>query len=154
MKKNQKEIVSFMSVCLVLLLFVGCSGLGMSTADQHALLKQRLDSYIAARKKSDFKQLRQLYLEPEKVHRSTVIIKDSKVVAIEISADGQKAATRLENQIQIMGFTFEKVPNTVNWVWNENNWFIEIKDTSAYPLVQKIQLQPSGKTSNAVKERK
>jgi len=152
MKKYRKQIACLLSACLVLLLLAACSGLEMSRADKNILLKQRLDTYLSARKKLDYKQLRLLYLEPETVHRSTVTVKESRVVALEISADGRRAATKVENKIQIMGFTFDKVPNTINWVWNENNWFIEVKEASAYPLAPKNQMQPSGKKSDSVKE--
>ena len=144
MKMYQKQVTGICSLLLALLLFSACNGLGGNPADKNVLLKQRLDSYIEARKKNDLGKLRQLYLEPENVKRGNIIVKESTVVAITIADDGLQAETKIENQIQAMGFTFDKVPLLLEWVWENDNWYIKPSQSAMNPFVKK---KSSGKAT-------
>ena len=137
MKKYQKIIFSICTVMLAAFLFCACNGLGGKSADKNVLLKQRLDSYIEARKKNDLGKLRQLYLESQSVKRSNIVIKESTILTIIIADDGLQAETKIENKIQAMGFTFDKIPLLLNWVWEKDNWYIKPSKSVMNPFLKK-----------------
>ena len=150
MKKYQKKAACICSIMLVLALLIlsACSGLGSKPSDKRVLLKQRLDSYIKARKSNDLSELRRLYLEPENVKRGNIVVKDSTIVAINVAADGLQAETKIENKIQAMGFTFNKVPLLLQWVWEKDNWYIKPSQSAINPFIKK---KSSEKTDTVTK---
>ncbi len=137
MKIYQKRVTWFCVILLGAFLFTACNGLGGKPVDKNVLLKQRLDSYIEARKKNDFNQLRQLYLEPERVKMGNIVVKESAIVAIKIADDGLQAETKIENKIKVMGFTFSKVPLLLNWVWKTDDWYIKPSASAINSFVKK-----------------
>ncbi len=138
MVKQQKNLIYLVLVMLISLLFTSCNGSNIgATIDKNARLSLRLDSYIDARKHPNLGKLQQLYLIPEQARIGKIIVKKCTIVAINIDDDGLHAETKLENKIQAMGFTFAKVPMTVKWVWNENDWYIEPPENSGNPFTKK-----------------
>jgi len=150
MKMYQKQVASICSLLLALLLFSACNGLGGKPADKNVLLEQRLNSYIEARKKNDLGKLRQLYLEPENVKKGNIVVIESTIVAISIADSGLQADTKIENKIQAMGFTFNKVPLLLKWSWKNDNWYIKPSQSAANPFLKK---KPSEKTDTVTKEK-
>ncbi len=150
----KKYMVCLLMSLLSAFLMAACSGSGgLTMADKNVLLSQRLDSYIIARQKTDIKKMRQIYLEPEKVRATTITVKESTIVSIKIADDGLHAETRLLNKIQVMGFTFAKIPTLINWVWSDNNWFIEMQESSRYPFA-KPKSNSSSKSTAPIEEQK
>ena len=137
--ENQKKICTCLLLgILTLLIFSACNGnQSKAVVDKNERISQRLNLYISARKHSNLGQLQQLYLKPEQARVGKIIVKECKVINIKISENGLAAETKLENKIQAMGFTFEKVPLTIKWVWNVDDWYIEIPGNSGNPFVQK-----------------
>ena len=137
--ENQKKICIYLLLgILSLLIFSACNGnQSKAVVDKNEQISQRLDLYISARKHSNLGQLQQLYLKPEQARVGKIIVKECKVVSIKISDNGLAAETKLENKIQAMGFTFDKVPLTIKWVWNVDDWYIDIPGNSSNPFAQK-----------------
>ena len=133
-----KKMTILLPGFIVVLLLSGCAGSArVSGGDRETLLKQRLESYIEARQQNDVGRLMTLYLNPEKVGIGKVVVKECKVTAITIAADGLSAETKLTNKIQAMGFTFDKLITTLNWVWSKGNWYIIIKKRDVNPFTGK-----------------
>lgn len=137
MKEYQKITVWLCFASLLLFQFAGCNGLGVGQVDKNALLQQRVETYMEARKKSDLSLLRKLYLDPGKVKLGNIVVKESSIVSIEIEDDGLTAKTKIENKIQAMGFTFNKVPLLLNWVWENDNWYIKPSQSASTPFTKK-----------------
>ncbi len=146
---NRNALYLLISI-FTILLFTACSGTGGDVAvDKNVRLSQRLQSYITARKHSNLGQLQQLYLKPEQARIGKIIVKECKIVTVVIKDDNLHAETKLENKIQAMGFTFAKVPTTINWVWSNNNWYIEPSVNSGNPFSKKEsnpRTSPDGST--------
>ncbi len=137
MGKNQRNVIYLLLTILPILLLAACSGSSTkTTVDKNERLSQRLDSYISARKHSNLGQLQQFYLKPEQARIGKIIVKECTVVAIDIKDDGLHAETKLENKISAMGFTFDKVPHTINWIWNNNDWYIELSENAGNPFAR------------------
>ncbi len=137
MKKHQKITAWFCFAMLLLFQLVGCNGLGVNPVDKNVLLQQRLESYIEARIKSDLVQLSKLYLEPRSAKFGNIVIKESRIVSIEIADNGLTAMTKIENKINAMGFTFNKVPLVLNWVWENHNWYIKPAQSAKTQFMKK-----------------
>ena len=135
-KYNRNALYLVLGIFTVLLL-TACSGKGGSTVDKNRRLNQRLESYITARKNSNLGKLQQLYLKPEQARIGKIIVKECKIVAVVIKDDNLHAETKIENKIQAMGFTFAKVPMTINWIWSNDDWYVEPSVSSGNPFVKK-----------------
>jgi len=136
-KINRYALYILMSI-FILTMFTACGGMGGDvTVDKNVRLSQRLQSYIAARKQANLGQLQQLHLKPEQARLGSIIVKDCKIASVVISDDSLHAVTKLENKIQAMGFSFEKVPTTINWIWSNNDWYIAPSANSGNPFARK-----------------
>ncbi len=135
MGKFRRSALYLLMAILTALLFTACNGTGGKVnIDKNERLSQRLESYINARKHPNLSQLQQLYLKPEQARIGKIIVKECTIVAIDINDDGLQAETKLVNKIQAMGFTFDKVPQTINWIWSNNNWYIELSENAGNPF--------------------
>jgi len=135
MGKFRRSSLYLLMAILTALLFTACNGsIGKVNIDKNERLSRRLESYISARKHPNLGQLQQLYLKPEQARIGKIIVKECTIVAIDIKEDGLHAETKLVNKIQAMGFTFDKVSQTINWVWSNNDWYIELLENAGNPF--------------------
>ncbi len=148
MPRFVKKIIILLPGFIAVLLLSGCAGTGgVSGVDRETLLEQRLESYIEAREHNDAGQLMTLYLKPERARIGNVVVSECGVLTITIAADKLSAETKLTNKIQVMGFTFDKLPTTLNWVWSKGNWFIIVKESDVHPFTgKKRSLKRDGKS--------
>ena len=134
MRYYQSKLIYPLLALLLSLIFSACGGLETQKIDKDSRLKQRLESYIDARKQADLAGMQSLYLKPEKAKVGNIVVKESEIVSIKIEEGKERAQTQLKNKIQAMGFTFDKVPMTLKWVWNNNDWFIVVPNSSSSPF--------------------
>ena len=152
MKRHQKKIGWFCVATLIICQLAACNGLGGKPVDKNVLLKQRLDSYIEARKKNDLNQLRRIYLEPERVKVGNIVVKESVIISIVINDDKLHAQTKIENNIQAMGFTFNNIPMLLDWVWKTDNWYIKPSASAMNPFLNQ-KTAPVKKTGTDSKDK-
>lgn len=153
MEKSQRTVIYILLSLLPVLLFAACSGggNGKTVVDKNERLSQRLESYISARKHSNLGQLQNFYLKPEQARVGKIIVKECTVVSITIKDDGLHAETRLVNKISAMGFTFDKVPQAIYWVWSNRDWYIELSENAGNPFARK-KSNPTSKSRTEVEE--
>ncbi len=152
MKKSQRKVIYILLSLLPVLLFAACGGgNGKTAVDKNERLSQRLESYISARKHSNLGQLQNFYLKPEQARIGKIIVKECTVVSIKIKDDGLHAETKLVNKISAMGFTFDKVPQTINWIWSNRDWYIELSENAGNPFARKKSV-PASKSRAPAKE--
>lgn len=132
-----KRIGSKLVLLIVMVSCLGaCGGQGTSAVDKQLQLKQRSEGYIAARGKSDVTAMQQYYRNPGMAKLGNMFYKSSEIVELTITEDGKRAKTKLKNSIMVMGFTFDKAPQTLNWEWYENDWYLVVTAPSASPFGQ------------------
>ena len=114
---------------LVILLFVGgfsCVGIEKgSNVDRAERLRERVSGFLEARNKSNLEEMRQFYLEPGQARVGNVMIRDGKIVSLEIEEGELKAKVKITASMVAMGFTFKNVPRTQAWIWENGDWYID-----------------------------
>lgn len=126
------------AVSLLISLLIGglfaCSGVETRVEDKNVRLQQRLEGYLAVRKAADIIEMQKYFRNPGQARVGSVVYKDSDIISLEMTEEGQKAETKLKNTIQAMGFTFDKVPQTLYWIWYEKDWYLVIPVNSTHPF--------------------
>ncbi len=125
LKLNCRIILPLLLFCLS-----ACIGLGISPADKEFRLKERCAGFIAARVQGDLSALRQFYREPNAAKLGQVMYKATEIVSLNVADDGLSASTVLESEVMAMAFSFKGLKETLNWVWQEKNWYIVTAKTS------------------------
>ena len=135
MLKFNRWIIIFLAVVCLL---PACAGLGISPADKELRLKERCTGFIAARAQGgNLSALRQYYREPDAAKLGQVMYRATEIISLEVTDDGLGAVTRLESEIVAMGFSFKGLKETLNWVWQEKDWFIVKAKIPAIPFSSK-----------------
>ena len=113
-----------------------CGGFQTTVVDKELRLKQRSEGFIESRAKGDNIAMQQYYRNPGMARVGNVLYKSSEIVELTITEEGKRAETKLENSLMVMGFTFDKAPQTLNWEWYENDWYLVVAEQPANPFGQ------------------
>ncbi len=119
---------------LLILCLSACAGFGVSKADKELRLRERCDGFIAARIKHDKPALKQFYRDPDAAKLGQVMYKSTEIVSLKVADDGLRAATGLESEVMAMTFSFKGLKETINWVWQDKEWFIVPAEASPGPF--------------------
>ena len=113
-----------------------CAGLNPTVVDKQLRLKQRSEGFIESRAQGDNIAMQQYYRNPGMARGGNIRYRSTKIVQLTITEEGEKAETKLENSIMVMGFTFDNAPQTLKWEWHENDWYLVIAKLPANPFGQ------------------
>ena len=135
---NMLKRVGYRLVLLVVMVsWLGaCGGLQTTVLDKQLRLKQRSEGFIGARAQGDVIAMQQYYRNPGMARVGNVLYKSSEIVQLTVKEEGKRAETKLENSLMVMGFTFDKAPQTLNWAWHENDWYLVVAERPANPFGQ------------------
>ena len=120
----------------LMVIFSLASCRSIAPVDPQSRIQERVTGYISARQNSDIVGMQAYYVNPGNVRIGNIRYLESKVTAIDISEDQRKAVSKLENKMQVMGFTFDKTPQTIHWVWHENEWYLDVDAPGKSPFSQ------------------
>ena len=140
--KQYRKLIGSLLVVLLFGSLLACRGLETRVEDKRVRLEQRLQAFLVARKAADIMEMQKFYKNPGQARVGSVVYKESEIVSTEITEDGQKAVTKLKNTIQAMGFSFDKVPQTLHWSWYEEDWFLVIPANSTHPFAKTDKKKP------------
>ncbi len=135
MRVYRKRVATLLS-CLLLVGLSACGGLEMSSENRVVRLQERLDGFIAAREKANLTEMQKFFKDPGEARIGSIKYKKSEIEAVELKEDDLKAETRIKNTIQAMGFTFEKAPQTLHWVWHEKDWYMVTPESAVNPFAR------------------
>ena len=144
-----QEIYKGLVFIVIVLLLNACGGHTLSPAERPERLSERTQQFIEARENADVIALQGLYVKPGQARIGSIVYKGSEIIETSITEEGQKAEVKLRNTIQAMGFTFKKVPQTLSWVWHENDWFMVQSKDNKNPFSRKDK----GELKDAVPEK-
>ena len=113
-----------------------CGGFKPTVVDKQLRLQQRSEGFIGARAQGDVIAMQQYYRNPGMARVGNVLYKSSEIVQLTIKEDGKRAETKLENSLMVMGFTFDKASQTLDWAWHDNDWYLVVAERSANPFGQ------------------
>jgi len=124
-------------VIAVLLLFflVSCHSVTVNR-DPALRLRERVKAFIEARETANLADLQACYLDPERARIANFTYIKSDIVTMSIDKNAKHAKVELNNSIQVMGFTFKNLSQTLQWKWSENDWFYLASDKTTNPFAK------------------
>ena len=122
--------------CLLLLMIIGVGGCrGIGSEPTRERLEARVEGFVKARNAMNRTEMAKFYLEPDKARVGNIHFQDGEIKEIKVT--GEKAEVVLLNTFQVMGFTFKKVPQKTNWVWQRGDWYLTVPQNTSPFQTQK-----------------
>ena len=125
-----------------------CVGQEAKIVDKQMRLKERTEGYIAVRGQGDLMAMQKYYRNPGMARIGNIVYRSSEIVALNVAEEGETAQSKLKNSIMVMGFTFDKAPQTLNWEWYENDWYLVVAAAPANPFGQSKNKNPKRQESS------
>ena len=145
----RRKIVLWLLPIIACLALVSCRG--VAPIDPEVRLQERVTGYIQARQNADLIEMQSYFKNPADARRGNIRYVKSEIAALQLSDDSLTATAKLENDMQVMGFTFKKTPQTIDWEWHEQDWYITVSKGTSNPF-NKGPAQKSMQDVNQLKQ--
>jgi hypothetical protein len=146
-KSNGRTLLAA-ACCLMLILLAGCTALSSATVKQETL-EERVNHYMQAQMDGKWDRAYSFFdsSSRERETRESYVNRTRKlsnrgfsVVEIKMLPSGDQATVKVKTDVQYMGYKFEGVSQTQNWVREGGEWFVQwLGNAAPFPSQQKRQ---------------